>query len=149
MPLHVPLAVGVTALATAAILAAVNHEPPPDAGRASGRVAASVMVLLWAPVHTALGVGALAIAAKLAARPLGDLALAAARMLACVAVFHLVKHMGMHPALGWTVACVAYALSVGIAFRPRPREWLHIVAAHIALWGVLQVIVWAVQRISA
>lgn len=149
VPVSVPLAIGLTALATAAVLAAMHEQPAPDASPLRARLGAAAWVLLRAPVDAALGVGALAVAAKLAARPFGDGAAGAARMLACVALFHLTLRLGLHPALAWLGACAAYVVSVGVSFHPRPREWLHIVAAHTVLWGVLQLVVWGVQRLGA
>ncbi len=115
---------------------------------ASGsEVAASFLTLYAILVHAGTGVVAILLAAALADRKAGDLALAGARMLAAVAAGVLVFHLNItlfstskteEVILGGAV----YALAVLVLFRlwgPRTREFTTLLALHFALWLIIRI----------
>lgn len=110
-------------------------------------VAASFLTLYAILVHAGTGVVAILLAAALADRKAGDLALAGARMLAAVAAGVLVYHINItlfstSKTEEVILGGVAYALVVLVLFRlwgPRTREFTTLLALHFALWLIIRI----------
>lgn len=148
--------VGVTTLITAAVLAAVEASRlprPENPGWAPRSLVAAFRVLLLGPFYALLGIGALWIASLSLKRKLGDKRLAGARMFAAVGVFWLIVAMGPLvidiPLLEWAIGAGAYILILWSSFRLSRNNTLLVAAIHLALWGVVAALTWAVPRMTA
>lgn len=95
-------------------------------------------------LHAGSGVGALAIAAKLAEQRLGKWELGAARMLLAVALFQLVVHLNL-PGGAWVKSLGAVAVYAGatlLLFRLKIEQWFIVASSHLAIWLVIEGLVW-------
>ncbi len=152
--------VGVTTLVTAMILAAVQASrmpKPEESGWAPRSLVAAGRVLLLGPVFAALGVGAVGIASLALKRPFGELRLAGSRMLAGVGVFWLIVALGplfsdaraVEQVVSWFIGAAAYFLIIWASFRFSRNTAMLIAAIHLALWGVVQLLIWAIPRLAS
>jgi len=140
-------------LLAAVIVAGVNA---PVVDGKSPWIAVAAKTLYLSLVHTLTGVGAVALAAKLAEKPLGRLDLAAARMLAAVSILQLIIHLNI-PIPGRfdepLLAAGAYWVTVQALFRLRSLPALHIAAFHalfwFALWMAMLLHAWSVVAPAA
>ncbi|MCC6676848.1 MAG: hypothetical protein IT436_06870 [Phycisphaerales bacterium] len=128
--------IGAGVLLSAVIAAAITA---PSLWWVHGMLAAYAGLL-----HAGTGVGALAIGARLAEKPLGPWELGAARMLLAVALFQLVFHIPL-PAqiwLGPVVAAAVYAGATMTLFRLPVQQWFTVAASHLGIWMVIEGLVW-------
>ncbi len=148
--------VGGTTLVTAAVLAAVEASRlprPENPGWAPRSLVAAIKVLFSGPFYALLGVAALWIASLSLKRKLGDKRLAAARMFAAVGVFWLIVTIGPLvigvALLEWIIGAAAYILIVWSSFRLSRNNAVLVGALHLALWGLVMGLFWAVPRLMA
>ncbi len=134
----IPLVIGAAALVSAATLAGVQAE--------GGWLRAVVRVLLYGPLQIGLGVGAVAITARLLEERVGRLELALGRMTLAIGLFYLFfmigQTMNLHPAVQWMIGAglggAAYFLVVWLMFAIWPAVALMLAGVHFALWLVLK-----------
>lgn len=148
--------IGGTTLVTAAVLAAVEASRlprPENPGWAPRGLVAAFRVLLSGPFYALLGVAALWIASLSLKRKLGDKRLAGARMFAAVGVFWLIVTIGPLvigvALLEWIIGAAAYILIVWASFRLSRNNAILVGALHLALWGVVMGLFWAVPKLTA
>lgn len=128
--------IGAGVLLSAVIAAAIRA---PSLWWVHGMLAAYAGLL-----HAGTGVGALAIGARLAEKPLGRWDLGAARMLMAVALFQLVFHIPI-PAqiwLGPVAAAGVYAAATMTLFRLPVQQWFTVAASHLGIWMLIEGLVW-------
>jgi hypothetical protein len=117
------------------------------ATRLSGLLKLVISVAMW----TGCGLGALAVVAYLNGMRLGDVRLAAARMLGVVAVMHLTRFLSFRTLwIEWTLESIAQAAIFGaltmVMFNLKPRDTPMLVGSAIILflaaWLSALAIVW-------
>lgn len=102
-----------------------------------------VLTLYRVALHTATGVAALAITAKLEGKPFGRGEFAVSRMFVCFALFqlctliHLPLWWGLSMVITWGVGAAAYFGAVMLLFRQDRSTALLIALTHFALWLLL------------
>jgi hypothetical protein len=143
VPVKVLVAIGV-ALTIGALVMRGVYAPPK--ATTSVVVALIALVLYQIVVHTATGVGAVAIAAKLSHQRFTRIELASVRMLIAFAAFQLVRFFQIPGAPNWVsgvltliVAAGVYFTLVMVQFRKLPNQASLIGVIHAGLWIVLEV----------
>ncbi|MBS0191627.1 MAG: hypothetical protein U0573_11225 [Phycisphaerales bacterium] len=123
---------GATVLTIAAVFAAVQ------AGKA-GWWSHGLLTMYLGLLHAGTGAAAVGFVAYALGREIGDIPLAAARMLLANALLLLVISVGIpwHPLLVYLSGLGAYGLATLILFRLPMAEWSGIVSIHAILWFLM------------
>ncbi|MBL8875141.1 MAG: hypothetical protein JNM86_05025 [Phycisphaerae bacterium] len=126
--------IGGTILAIAVIFATVLAWKAGTRWWATGLLTAYLGLL-----HAGTGAAAVGFVAYALGREIGNVPLAAARMLVAVALLLLTLHCGipLHPILLFLSAYLVYALATIIFFRWEMSEWAGVVSVHALLWLVM------------
>ncbi|MBC7834453.1 MAG: zinc ribbon domain-containing protein [Phycisphaerales bacterium] len=124
----------------AMIIAGINAPPGASATLVIGTM---IMVLYFVLLHTATGVGAVAVSARVNEEQFGSLEVGASRVLVAYAAFELLRHMAIPvPRVGGVIAhllgAAAYwALVWGLFARGRTIAAM-IGLCHVVLWLILR-----------
>ncbi|MBS0189226.1 MAG: hypothetical protein JSS51_14270 [Planctomycetes bacterium] len=135
---------GATTLSIAAVFAAVH-------GGRTGWWSSGLLTVYLGLLHAGTGAAATGFVGYALGRSIGDVPLAAARMLLSVGLLLLTLHSGLplHPLLLYLCALAVYAIATIILFRWEISEWAGVVSIHAILWflmhlaAILQFKVWS------
>lgn len=126
--------IGGTVLAIAVVFATVLAWKAGTRWWATGLLTAYLGLL-----HAGTGAAAVGFVAYALGREIGNVPLAAARMLVAVSLLLLTLHCGLplHPILLFCCAYLVYALTTIVFFRWEMSEWAGVVSVHALLWLVM------------
>lgn len=90
-------------------------------------------------VHACTGAAAAGIVGYALGREVGDIPLAAARMLLGVALLLVTTNVNLpaHPALIWVCAIGLYTIATLVLFRWEIAEWAGVASVHALMWFVM------------
>jgi hypothetical protein len=111
---------------------------------AAGGFPVALLTLYSGVLHTATGLAAVYLTARLAPKPMGSIELAAARIFAAVAAFLLVFSLNIRLVgqTKWEELLLAVAVYVGavkLLFRLDRESLMRLTLAHFLLWAIIEI----------